>query len=102
LEGSGDGGTVSREGKPIFYVCEGKSCRKSRKEHAAVLEALSGVAKVETVSCRDICDGPVVGFSRGKGKTWFEKVDGKKSREGLVALARGEEMARALKKRRVG
>jgi hypothetical protein len=44
----------------------------------------------------------VVGFSRGKGKTWFEKVDGRKAREGLVALAQGEEMVKALKKRRVG
>ena len=93
---------MSRDGKPVFYVCEGKSCRKNRKEHTALLEFLADVAKVETVSCRDICSGPVVGFSRGKGKTWFERVDGRKSREGLVALARGEEMVKALTKRRVG
>lgn len=91
---------MSREGKPTIYVCEGKSCRKRKKEHSALLETLSGVASVETVSCRDICEGPVVGFSAGKGKTWFAKVDGKKSREGLVALARGEEMVKALRKRR--
>ncbi len=84
---------------PIFYVCKGKSCRKRKREHAAVLEALSRAAKVELVSCRDICEGPVVGFSDGHGKSWFRKVDGKKSREGLLALARGGEMVKALRKR---
>ena len=93
---------MSRDGKPAFYVCEGSSCRKRKKEQAALLETLSGVARVEMVSCRDICKGPVVGFSAGKGKTWFQEVDGRKSREGLLALARGEEMVKALRKRRVG
>ena len=92
---------MSRDSTPILYVCEGKSCRTRRKELAAVLESLSGVAKVETVSCRDICDGPVVGFSPGKGKTWFRKVDGPKARDGLRTLAQGGEMNKALRKRRV-
>jgi hypothetical protein len=91
---------VSRSGKPVFYVCTGKSCRKRKKAHSAALEALS-TAHVEKVSCRDICEGPVVGFSAGQGKTWFQRVDGQKSREGLLALARGEEMVNALRKRRI-
>ena len=93
---------MSRSEGPVFYVCKGKSCRKRNKEHAAVLEALVATAKVEQVSCRDICEGPVVGFSDGGGKTWFRKVDGKKSREGLVTLAHGGEMVKALRKRRTG
>ena len=92
---------MSRSGKPVFYVCTGKSCRKRKKAHSAVLKALSATANVETVSCRDICEGPVVGFSAGQGRTWFQRVDGQKSREGLLALARGEEMVKALRKRRI-
>lgn len=92
---------MSRDGKPTFSVCDGKSCRKRKKEHSALLETLSGVAKVKLVSCRDICEGPVVGFSMGEGKQWFQKVDSGKARDGLVALARGGELAKALRKRRV-
>jgi hypothetical protein len=91
---------VSRKKDPVFYVCKGKSCRKRKKDHAAVLEILSREADVRRVSCRDICDGPVVGVSVGDGTTWFARVDGEKSREGLLTLARKGEMVKALRKRR--
>jgi (2Fe-2S) ferredoxin len=85
---------------PLFFVCRGKSCRKRKKAHAAVLEALSRVAAVRQVTCRSVCKGPVVGYRHKTVTTWFRRVDSKKIRKGLLALARRGKMAGALKKRR--
>jgi hypothetical protein len=96
------GTTVSRSKDPLFFVCRGKSCRRRKKKHAAVLEALSRVAPVRQVACQSICEGPVVGYRSRKATTWFRGVDSKKVRKRLLALARRGKMTRPLKKRHCG
>lgn len=91
---------MSRSSDPLFFVCRGKSCRRRKKRHAAVLEALSRVAPVRQVECQGICEGPVVGYRSQKATAWFRGVDSKKIRKRLLALAFRGKMARPLKKRR--
>jgi hypothetical protein len=91
---------VSRSSDPLFFVCRGKSCRKRKKKHAVVLEALSQVAAVRQVGCQSICEGPVVGYRSRNATTWFRGIDSKKIRKRLLAFARRGRLARPLRRRR--
>jgi len=83
-----------------FFICRGKNCRKRKEELDAVLETLSHIAAVKIVGCQKICKGPVVGYFGEGGSAWFERVDSKKSRKGLVKLAKKGKIAKSLRKRR--
>jgi hypothetical protein len=87
--------------EPKFLVCRGKKCRRTKKEHDALLDELSDVAVVKVVGCRKICQGPVVGYVGEGGPAWFERVDSKKSRKGLVKLAARGKISKPLRKRLV-
>ena len=87
--------------EPKFIVCRGKNCRKKKKDQEALLDALSDIASIKMVSCRNICKGPIVGYV-GRGEpVWFKRVDSAKSRRGLVKLATRGKLTKPLRKRLV-
>jgi (2Fe-2S) ferredoxin len=87
--------------RPTVYLCTGKSCRKMRRESAALRESL-GVARIREVDCQGVCDGPVVGVEVDGEVAWFERVDSDKARRQLRAFVDGNpELRKSLKKRRV-
>ncbi|MGE0040329.1 MAG: (2Fe-2S) ferredoxin domain-containing protein [Vicinamibacterales bacterium] len=87
---------------PTVYLCTGKSCRKMRRESAALRASLEDVARIREVDCQGVCDGPVAGIEVAGAIEWFKCVDSDKSRQQLRELAEGAvELRKSLKKRRV-
>ncbi|MGE3277926.1 MAG: (2Fe-2S) ferredoxin domain-containing protein [Vicinamibacterales bacterium] len=87
-------------GRPVVYLCTGKSCRKLKRESRELRAALADVAEIREVDCQSICDGPVVGTAVDGELEWFRAVDSEKSRRQLRELLEGEgEPGKSLKKR---
>lgn len=87
--------------RPVVYVCRGSDCRSRKRRRRALLDALSGVARVEETRCQKVCKGVVAGVEVGGTLHWFERVDGRGERKALVRLLGGDELPRRLGRRSV-
>jgi hypothetical protein len=82
-------------------ICVGSDCGKQGKRTRKLADLFSGVARVKTVKCQDICKGPVVIIHRSHERFWFKKLRNKKSRRALLEFALGEQLSDYLKMRLV-
>lgn len=84
-------------------MCTKGSCSDDDRRRALV-DALAETAKVVSVGCQSVCEGPVVGVEVDGRLEWFERVRKGKARDAVVRLVgdRGHpELPKALTKRRV-
>ena len=92
--------TVAAVAKARVYVCGKRGCAK-RSDRRALVKSLAGEAKVVSVGCQSVCDGPVAGTVVAGRLEWFERLTKAKRRAALVALVRSGDLPKALAKRRV-
>ncbi|HSL57202.1 MAG TPA: hypothetical protein VK866_05120 [Acidimicrobiales bacterium] len=86
--------------RPVrVLVCVGGDCRSS-PGFAKVLAIAASTEGATTVSCQDICSGPVVGLERDGPIRWYSKVRGDRRRT-LARIVAGDAPRRALASREV-
>jgi len=89
---------VTKSADSYVYICTGSDCIKDKKKLKNLRKTLASEAKIKTVKCQKICDGPVAGVMLDGDITWFERLGSAKHRESLLRLLQTGKANKTLKK----
>jgi len=84
--------------RPYLYVCTDSDCGKDKKKLKNLKKTLSSCAKIKSVGCQKICDGPVAGMTIDGIIFWFERLETAKHRESLLRLIQTGKINKTLRK----
>ena len=83
------------------YLCTGKSCRKRSSHVNKLFGGLPEKVQIKTVSCQNVCSGPVVGVELDGRWEWFKKIRKDRHIKGLSLSIEAGKIHAKLKDRRV-
>jgi len=84
--------------KKYIYICNESDCAKDKKKLRNLKKTVSAEAKIKTVKCQKICEGPVAGTLIDGNVVWFERITTAKHREALLRLLQTGKVNKLLKK----